>query len=139
MASATTKKFQELLQENYQSVLGEEMVSRALAWKIFKASIATVVQFLTSMVDPQVLQDVKLPLKGVGTFQLVFRKPRSVAGNKPALEGRTRLVPHLRWKPSSRFNRVLVKTFCGVDLPIPMSRSTHEKVKKRAAQRARKS
>lgn len=134
MGSRKTKKFQNLLQENFQEVLDME-VSKELTWRIFKACFVTVVQFLMGLVDVEKMEDVKLPLAGIGTFRIDFRRPRKIAGRPSVLEGKTDWVPYFRFKASTRYRRLLLKKFCGVIEPIPVSRKIQARREQRRQQR----
>lgn len=116
-----TRQFRDLLQENIQDVLGTE-VPMDICWSLYKTIIVTNLQFLIGAVDPEKMEDVKLVLRGIGVWKINFRKPFAGGRKKSNLIGKTKWVPFFRFSPSTRFRRILLKKFCGIVEPVPVSK-----------------
>lgn len=104
-----TRKFQEELQTQISEILGEK-VSLDKAWQAFKGMIAVVVSTAIKA------EDKKLSLSGVGKFYIVMSKPRQIQGQNSLLVKNLKEVPHLRWKPSERIKKFVIKSITGYDV-----------------------
>ena len=125
MGTPKTRAFQDLLQENYQEVIGLHRleVSRTLAWKLFKASFATAVQFLMRMSERVMEEtgapeDVALPLKGVGNFKIAFRRPRPIGGKPCHIIKKTNWVPKFRFVASTKWTKIMLEKLFNVVVEV---------------------
>lgn len=111
------------LQENLQEVLRDKGIktSRLNAWNIFKDFVAMAV--ITTLEE----EDMRLPLSGVGTFEISVRPLRQTHFSKSE-DGKPRgkAITHnssasFSFKPSSRITRFLEQNIEGVlkDEPNP--------------------
>lgn len=94
-----TQKFQIDLQELYSKEF-EKKVSRQFAWDVFKKTISLCVD--------SVIRDGRLPLQGVGTFEIIqagARKSKLITHHH---------VPKFRFRPGAKINQFLEKTLPGV-------------------------
>lgn len=142
MASNHLKEFKKLLQENFKDTLQWDSrydLALETCWNLYKTAFTSHVQFLMRMVDQEALKDVRLVLGGIGVWKICFRKPRVIAGRLSKVVGKAKAIPYLRFTPSVRFRRIMLKKFCGIALPIPISASTRARnTAARARQRANK-
>jgi hypothetical protein len=108
-----TAKFQEELRFNFARLLEGKLLkgklSRDVAWKLFKESFDSMVEFVRTD------SDMKLPLAGIGTFKIDMKPPR-----RPVKGGESKLaaydaIPHLKWKPSDRYRKYLLKQVLGYE------------------------
>lgn len=110
MGRGKTDLYKEHVQRIIEQELGEK-VSKDKAWTLFKAIIHGTVEFTLNQ------EDLKLPLAGVGNFEILKTKPR---GSKAGLdkegnpiEGATpwEFVPRFRFYPSVAVDRVVENSF----------------------------
>lgn len=102
-----TEKFQVALQSAFSEILGKK-ISRDQAWKLFKESFDTSVNFLVLDAEN------RLPLSGIGTFEIRKSKPRPPVSGAPSKLAKYETIPHLKFKPSSRYRDFLFAKF-GID------------------------
>lgn len=113
-----TAKFKELLQSEYEGVLGQKL-NLDVCWLLFKASIASVIKF--TITDPEH----KLPLNGVGTFAIQMQKPKMPPTQKSKMieamqeklgVGVEVKLPYLKWKMSDGIRKTLIEIFLGKEV-----------------------
>lgn len=93
----------ELFQLNLQATINESLnvkISRKAAWELFKGIVSCTVG--------DVVQNGRLPLQGVGTFEIKEARPRKskVFTHK--------IVPRFRFRPGTKINDFLEKTLPNV-------------------------
>lgn len=115
-----TDRFKEHIQKIIYQELGVK-VSKDKAWGLFKAIIHGTTEFVLNLDG-----DKKLPLSGVGTFQVLETKPR---GSKAGLDDKGEkiegakvwpFVPRFRFYPSSVIDSLLEQFFDLEDHGIEM-------------------
>jgi len=109
MGSTKTDAFKQKLQKEFGEVLGTK-ISKDKAWALYKAGMATVVDFV---VDDK---DLCLALSGVGKFEVLKKQPRKVQGRTPKLEGKIPFLPLFRFRPSERIKNYLLLKLAGYDV-----------------------
>lgn len=97
--SARTAKFKADLQETVSDVLGRK-VSKQLSWQLYKA--------IMSMLVNSVLTDGRLPLQGIGIWEIIEVVPR---GGKVETHN---FVPKFKFRPGLKIERYLENTIAGV-------------------------
>jgi hypothetical protein len=107
-----TANFKASLQKNFTNILGTRLakeISNDVAYKIFKESFDSMVDFVLTE------KENILPLSGVGTFRINMTPPRKpVMGHTSPLEQFDN-IPRLKWKPSDRYRRYLLKQILGYE------------------------
>jgi hypothetical protein len=122
--AAKTDQFKIHLQKIIKDVTGKT-VSKSTAWKLFKEIIGGTVQFvekqeLETSDNPDELGSRRLPLAGVGSFEIVNTKPRGTkAGFRKTENGELvkdeslkvwPFVPRFRFYPSSKISDRIEQT-----------------------------
>lgn len=111
-----TTRFQNELQANLGLILGKK-ISRETAWKLYKECIDTTVVFVSKD------EEKKLPLSGVGTFQIKMSPPRKPVvreGEEPKKSKYADLpeLPRFRFKPSERYRKYLLEELTDYKEPV---------------------
>lgn len=108
---SATLLFKTQLQTNFEAILSNKLkdqrLSTDIAYKLFKESFDSVVEFLLNA------KDSKLPLNGIGTFKITMDKPRVPVRGGVSKLADFEAIPHLKWKPSDRYRKYLLREILG--------------------------
>lgn len=108
-----TAEFKKYLRIIYSKILEEE-ISEFTAWKLYNASIAHTVSFVSDM------EDNRLPLNGIGIFEVQKTKHRNAMDGTPSKleQDGVPFVPKFKFYPSTRIKAWLLKKFFNYEKPI---------------------
>ncbi len=109
-----TVELKRKLSEDFSQLLGHK-VSQKKAWQIFKACYARVIQ---ETID---IEDHHLPIPGIGTFSLRFRKIHTPSNRKKHMElvyqkHGIEQIPYFKWNVSAGIRRYLLQSFFGQEV-----------------------